>query len=251
MTTFFRTFAAELLKLRRTLAFWLVFLAPGLILVLEFMMFHERVDFFAKKQQPLWDVLHRNTFSLWSVLMLPLYVTLQTALLAGLEHSEDRWRSLLTMPVPRWAIYWAKLIIPCLMVVASTLTLTLGAILSGWALRNIQPRLLFPDPLPWGLFLHDAWLTIVASVFVVTIHHFLSLRLRLFAASTGVGVAATIVSFILINSEKYGRLWPWCLPGRMLINRPQVVEDVLLYSVVGAMLVTLAGTWEFSRREIR
>ncbi|MGJ5816904.1 ABC transporter permease [Paludibaculum fermentans] len=251
MTIFLRTFAAELLKLRRTLAFWLVFLAPGLILLLEFLMFHERVDFFAKKQQPLWDILHRNSFSLWGVLMLPLYVTLQTALLAGLEHTEDRWRSLLAMPVPRWAIYWSKLIIPCLMVVVSSLILTAGALLNGIVLRWLEPRLLFPDPVPWQLFLHDAWLTIAASLLVVTIHHFLSLRLRSFAAASGVGICATVISFMLVNSEKYGRLWPWCLPARLLVTKPGITEDVLVYSVVGSVLVTLAGTWEFSRREIR
>ncbi|QOY90397.1 ABC transporter permease [Paludibaculum fermentans] len=251
MTIFLRTFAAELLKLRRTLAFWLVFLAPGLILALEFLMFHERVDFFAKKQQPLWDLLHRNSFSLWGVLMLPLYVTLQTALLAGLEHSEDRWRSLLAMPVPRWAIYWSKLIIPCLMVVVSSLFLTAGALLNGVVLRALEPRLLFPDPIPYALFFHDAGLTILASLLVVTIHHFISLRLRSFAAATGVGVSATIISFILINSDKYGRLWPWCLPARLLVTRPGTTHDVLVYSIVGAIVVSLAGTWEFSRREIR
>lgn len=251
MSIFLSTFAAELLKLRRTLAFWLVFLAPGLILVLEFLLFHERVDFFAKRNQPLWETLHRNSFSLWGVLMLPLYVTLQTSLLAGLEHTEDRWRSLLSMPVPRWTIYWSKLIIPCLMVVVSSLFLTAGALLNGILLRALDPRLLFPDPIPWELFFRDTWLTIIASLFVVTLHHFMSLRLRSFAASAGIGVCATTISFMLVNSDKYGRLWPWCLPARLLVTKPGITHDVLVYSIVGALLVSLAGTWEFSRREIR
>lgn len=251
MTIFFRTLAAELLKLRRTLAFWMVFLAPLLIVGLQFLVFHERVEYFSKRHEPLWDSLHRNILGLWSILMLPLYVTLQSALLAGMEHNEDRWRSLLTMPVPRWAIYWAKLVIPCVMVAVSSVVLAAGALGSGLLLRALKPQLLFPDPLPWAPFLRSAALATAASLLVVAIHHVLSLRLRTFAASAGAGVAATLVSFILINSERYGRLWPWCLPARLLSQKPGALEEVLLYSVVGAVLVSAAGTWEFARREIR
>lgn len=251
MTIYFRTLAAELLKLRRTLAFWMVLLAPLLIVGLQFLVFHERVEFFSKRHEPLWDSLHRNILALWSILMLPLYVTLQTALLAGMEHNDDRWRSLLAMPVPRWAIYWAKLAIPCAMVAISSVILAAGALGSGLLLRTLKPQLLFPDPLPWAPFLRGAGLATAASMLVIAIHHALSLRLRTFAASAGAGVAATLISFVLINSERYSRLWPWCLPARMLSQKPGVAAEVLLYSLAGAVVVSVLGTWEFSRREIR
>ena len=41
-------------------------------------------------------------FVLWSFLMLPLFVTLQAALLGNMEHANYTWKHLLTLPLPLW-----------------------------------------------------------------------------------------------------------------------------------------------------
>ncbi len=248
---FFRTLAAELLKLRRTLAFWMMFAAPLLVIVLALLMYYERSAYYVKQGQPLWNSIQKSAFVLWSILMLPLYITLQTALLAGLEHGEDRWRNLLAMPVPRWCIYFAKLAIPCAMVLISSLLLNFGCLLDGLILRRIKPVLRFPDPVPWGSAWHNAAITVVAALLVIAIQHWVSLRFAAFAASAGFGVAATVTGSILINSGKYGPWWPWCLPAQLLATKPEVVTRSLWYSAIGAVVVSLAGAIEFRRREIR
>jgi ABC-2 type transport system permease protein len=183
--------------------------------------------------------------------MLPLYITLQTALLAGMEHGEDRWRNLLAMPVPRWSIYFAKLVIPCVMVLASSLVLNFGCLLDGVILRRIRPVLRFPDPVPWSGGWRNAAATLAAALLVIAIQHWVSLRFPAFAASAGFGIAATITGSILINSSSYGPWWPWCLPAQLLATRPDVVAHGLWYSALGAAAVSVAGAIEFSRREIR
>ncbi len=250
MNPFFRTFAGELMKLRRTLASWMIFAAPLLVLLLQFMLFHQRAAYFSRDHKPLWDTLQRNSLALWSILMLPLYITLQTALLAGLEHTEDRWRSLLTYPVPRWAIYWAKLIMPVLMVGVSSFVLSFGSIAAGLLLRDVKPELLFPDPAPWGRAAQDAALTLVAALLVITIHHWVSLRFRTFAASIGFGISACVVSFMLANSNVYGPWWPWCLPLQLLAQNPVNASNAILYSSIGALVIAALGTLEFTRRDL-
>jgi ABC-2 type transport system permease protein len=249
--TFLRSLAAELLKLRRTIAFWIVLAAPLLVILLALLMYYERSGYYIRQGQPLWQSIRKSAFVLWSILMLPLYITVQTALLAGLEHGENRWRNLLAMPVPRWSIYFSKLLIPCVMVFASSLILNYGCLLDGLILRRIKPELRFPDPVPWGSAWDNAALTAIAALLVIAIQHWVSLRFSSFAASTGFGIAATVTGAIVINSGKYGPWWPWCLPAQLLANRGDVFAHTLWYSALGAVAVSLAGSIEFSRREIR
>lgn len=249
--TFLRTLSAELLKLRRTLAIYMVFAAPLLIVGLALLMYHERSAFYVKQGKPLWDSLLRNAYALWAVLMLPLYITLQTALLSGMEHAEDRWRSLLAMPVPRWSIYFAKLVIPCAMVWISSLILNFGCIIDGLILRRLKPALRFPDPAPWGTAWHNALITLAAALLILAVQHWVSLRFPAFAGAAGFGVAATITGSLLINSAKYGPWWPWCLPARVMSATPEVLTQTLWYSAIGAAVVSIAGAIEFTRREVR
>ena len=45
-----------------------------------------------------WLMFARASSVLWVFLMLPLFVTLESALLAGLEHGERQWKHLLALP---------------------------------------------------------------------------------------------------------------------------------------------------------
>lgn len=242
---------AELLKLRRTLAFWVVLLAPGVVLLLQFLMFHERAAFFARDGKVLWDGYLRNCFVLWSAMMMPLYITLQTSLLAALEHSDDRWRNLLALPVARWRLYLVKAAIPFAMVCLSSLILTTGAIASGALLGVLKPILKFPAPLPWDDALHYTALSIGASLLVLSIQQWIALRFPSFAVSAGAGITGTIAGTLLMQSPKYGPWWPWSLAVQFISTRSGLGTQVLIYSAAGAVLVTALATWEFSRREFR
>lgn len=245
-----RILTAELLKLRRTLVFWMVIIAPAVVLVLQFLLFHERSTYFASQNKPLWATLMRNSFSLWAVLMLPLYVTLQTALLAALEHNDDRWRVLLSLPVRRPVLYLVKLLIPLVMVSVSSMILSYGSVAVGLLLRVLKRELRFPAPIPWDVALHDAMAAMGTALLLVALQQWISLRFRSFAVSVGVGISATITGFILANS-KYGQWWPWGLSIQLMANHAGAAERALWFSAVGALAVTVAGTIEFSRREMR
>lgn len=86
-----RTLSAELLKLKRTLAFRMIIVAPLLVATLQFFVLWNQKRF--PDGFKLWEMLPRNVLSLWAVFMLPLFITLETALLNGLEHSEKQWKA--------------------------------------------------------------------------------------------------------------------------------------------------------------
>src|SRR5690349_25160712 len=101
----------EVSKLKRTLALWMAIRAPMVIVNLYFIVGIAGPGPLVRQGTDTWVLLTRNTVQLWTVLMLPLFITLETSLLAGLEHSERNWKFLLSLPIPKWTLYAAKLIV--------------------------------------------------------------------------------------------------------------------------------------------
>ena len=105
-----RALAAESLKLRGTLALWMCFIAPATVVALYVLQF-TFMDIAGRAALPpdqAWLAFTKSALTLWAFLMLPLFVTLESALLAGLEHANQQWRHLLALPVPKGVHYLAK-----------------------------------------------------------------------------------------------------------------------------------------------
>jgi hypothetical protein len=92
-----RVLHAELLKLKRTLAFRVVFVLPLLVALLQFFALWRVRKIGADFK--LWETLPTNMLSIWAVFMMPLLITLETALLNGIEHGDRLWKHLLALPV--------------------------------------------------------------------------------------------------------------------------------------------------------
>jgi hypothetical protein len=85
---------AEALKIRRTLAFWLAIAVPVAIVLLYFILYSRPAGANLLRGRDAWLWMTQNVLILWSLIMLPLFVALETALLAGLEHRTDNWKHL-------------------------------------------------------------------------------------------------------------------------------------------------------------
>ena len=114
---------AELLKLRGTLALWMCLIAPGLVVAMTVLQiafrFSKPVDI---EPHDAWMMLARAIESLWAFLMLPLFLTLEAALLAAVEHGNQQWKHLFALPVPRYRQLTAKwLVLTALLIAASLL----------------------------------------------------------------------------------------------------------------------------------
>lgn len=130
----------------------MVLLAPAAVVVLVLLM-AANAPFSTIKRGGAgreWASLTQLTLLFWAALMMPLYIGLEAALVAGIDHAENQWKSLFTRPVPRWTWYIAKLILVLVMLGASTLILLTGILLSGALLPRPQPELAFGLPVPWA-----------------------------------------------------------------------------------------------------
>jgi hypothetical protein len=186
--------------------------------------------------------------------MLPLYVTLQSALVAGLDHSGNQWKALFARPVPRWTVYLAKLIVVTLMTIAAVAILVAAVLAEGKLLHALNPELAFDQPAPLAHILRQAAQATALAFLFLSIQQWVSLRWRSFSASTGFGIVATITGFaMLLAAGQYGtwpRYFPWSLPALTVARQAQDIPTALSISILAALLITAAACRDFSTREI-
>lgn len=249
MKELFRALSAETLKLKRTLAFWMVAVAPLLILLLQFVVIWNMV-WNLKRYPPgfkLWGSVPQNGLSLWGVFMLPLFITLETALLNGLEHGEKQWKHLFALPVARPTIYFAKLLTALGLVGLSMLILYGGILLNGFFWQWRVPLLSSPDPIPYLHILKQAAFVYLASWLILAFHTWISMRWPGFALSLGVGIGGTFFS-LFAASAKQAEFYPWLLPLNVL--SPERFTTALTMGIIGGVVVGIAGCWEVTRRNV-
>lgn len=246
---FVRVLSTECLKLKRTLALWMALIAPMAMVLLQFAITYKRAGELQSTSKDAWSIIVHQTIEPWTLLLMPLFVTLETSLLAGLENTEKNWKSLLALPAPRWTIYISKL------VVAVGLLWLAHAVLIGET--SISARLLkalFPGlnlgTLPLTPFLMPMIRVSVAALLGVTIQHWVSLRWQSFTAAMGFGMCAMIFGVFASNSPQIGTWFPWSLPIHAVLHGAAGNDGITFWSLGGAILVAMLGCWEFTKREI-
>lgn len=252
-----RALHSELLKMKRTIALKMVVISPAVV-VLLILFFTYQAPFSTLNFNGIrnkWMVLASLTLRAWAILMMPLYITLETALVAGLDHSENQWKSLLARPVPRWTLYVAKLIFVVAMTALSTLLLVCGILVDGIVLAHFQSVVVFEFPVPWGLILRDGAMVMGLAFLALAIQHWVSLRWRSFSVSIGTGIVALVAGFFAVAAGQQTGGWvqyfPWALPMLVLARQPHNIEAALLISTAFGLGVVAAGCLDFCRREVK
>ena len=246
-----RALSAEALKLKRSLALWLAAIAPLVIAVIQFFILLDRGSAFMNSAASPWHWLGIQTLIFWSFLMLPLFITLETALVAGLEHSGDVWKHLFVQPISRIAIYFSKLTSGLVLIAISQVLLVLYILLAGTALRLLKPGMGFLAPAPVLDILGYAAVGFVSSWFLIGLHTYVGIRWKNFVVAMGFGIAMTVAGFLILNSRWAG-IYPWALPG-LVLNNLKSQEPFLWQLCLGgptALVPALLGAWDFVRRDI-
>jgi lantibiotic transport system permease protein len=245
-TVLARLLITEALKLRRTLALRMAFVAPCVVVMLYFLIGYVGAASFARTKDP-WSQLTQNTVGMWTLLMMPLFLTLETSLLAGIEHADRNWKQLLALPVPRASVYLSKLLVTIALLLTAHAVLAVGTIASAALLHRLQPSISFGAMPLRALFVPVAKIS-AASLLALSIQHWVSLRWQSFAAAMGFGMCAMFIGFVAVNSPEWGSWYPWSLT--MHATRTEHAFRLIGGALLGALCVTAFGCWEFSRREV-
>ncbi len=251
MTALLRALRGEVLKTRRTLSLWLCFIGPLALAVLVFFMAFQMGERMFDAQDDAWRILAQNYLVLWTLLALPLFVTLEMGLLGALEHGNKAWKQLFAQPLPRWAIYTAKEIVGLALIGLSTLV-GVGAIaLVGRILNLLRPGTQLATPVPWGMILSAAVLAYAASWLIISLHLWVSLHWSSFVLAMAVGIVMTVAGAIVFESE-WGAFYPWTLPGLVALGQldQKMAVMPLIVGLAGGIVVAAAGAWELARRDV-
>jgi hypothetical protein len=109
----------------------------------------------------------------------------------------------------------------------------------------------FEAPVPWLAFLRIIGLSFLASWFIISIHTWLSLRWHSFALASAVGIAATVIAVVLLQSD-WSEWYPWTMPGLVAISleEGQWPGPQLLIGSLGGLAMAILGGWDVSRRDV-
>jgi len=254
MNAFTRAFRAETLKMKRTLSLWLTLLTPAALVFLEVVGATQRQGQLSSLPLDInrWSLLFEDLFAIWVLLVFPLFITLETALLGQLEHGNGTWKLVQTQPVPRWTTLAAKQTWGLGLVTLGMLALIVLTLIGGTILDILMPELAIEPPIPWKEILSQVGIALLASGIILAIHTWIALRSRSFVVASAIGIAMTIAGLVLGGLE-WTEYFPWTMPGMALNN----YYDGLSYSVylmVGAagwLVLSLLANLELKRLEIK
>lgn len=246
-----RALSAEAVKMRGTLALRLCFIAPTLVVALVVLQL-----LFSRSGEPMstpalaWERFVQSVLVLWAFLMLPLYITLQSALLAGLEHGERQWKHLLALPLPRRAHFLGKGLMLVAVVMLATCVLLLAIPIGGWVLMQANNPLGMAGMPSASFLLSRPAAIFAASFFIISLHLWIAIRWHSFTVAVATGMTATVAGFLIAQSARFGPWYPWSLPMQVLAGQGEKIGFVVTLGLSGGLVCLLLGLWDFERREI-
>lgn len=215
-------------------------------------MYFKYGDFYlAQVSDEPWVTFGQTMLTYWSLLMLPLFVTLETALVAALEHSQKNLKMLYVQPLPRWAVYMAKLAANFFLIGLSMLVLIVFMFIGGKFFGWFFPNFNFNQSFPLGWELKAVAEIYLASCFLIAFHTWVAMRWPSFVVASACGIACTVAGIFVFGSDP-SYFYPWTIPGLLATHDP--FDPKYLYSLwvgLGAGAVVIAaGAWSIIRRDV-
>ncbi len=245
-----RAVHAEALKLRRTLALRMSVVTPAVVVALCVLQLGvAKTQVGGADPVRAWKAFAGASFALWAFLMMPLFVTLEAALLAGLEHGDRQWKHLLALPVPRAVHYLAKWTALLALLVGAALVFAVLIALGGWVLMHTKPEAGLAGWPPWWWLLRLCLGMVAAGLLMAAIQLWVSIRWSSFTIAVAAGMSATVAGF-MIGQSRFGHFYTWTLPVQLFARNAQHATFALWASVLGAAVVVALSVWDFSRREL-
>jgi len=234
-----RALSADWLKIRGKGLWFLVFLGPLGLVAMQALNFGLRYDYMKQQYSPnLWGALLDN-ISFFVPLALYLGSTLVCSLIANIEHQTSSWKQLLALPISRFSVFMAKLILILLFLTLSCVLLSAGITVLGLLLG------FGTETIPYWDIARIGFLSYGAVLPVLSLQLWLSLTFSNQAVPVSIGVIISLGSlFSIYLSEWVPLVWPY-----LAWSSPQHV----LYAGTGillGMLLLLPGALHFARKDV-
>ncbi|MFO1441851.1 ABC transporter permease [Bacillus sp. Bva_UNVM-123] len=170
-----------------------------------------------------------------------LSATIIASIQASNEHENNMWNLLNALPVSKMKIYLNKVIVIYLLLLFEVLLIILGT--------SIIWMLVSDDPVPWDIVIKQPLYCFLASLAVINLQIWISIRFVNQSVPIGVGVFGSIASLFLARSNfEYFKYLPWSYPALSTPLIPDHFQWVIFGILTGGVLLIL-GTLHFTRLE--
>ena len=243
----------EITKQKKTLALWGAILAPLFVVTINFLIFFSHPELLEKAETNPWLKIAGNASNIYSILMLPLLITLVAFIVNNVEHKANGWKHLFALPVSRPNIYLGKIIVAAGLVFLSLALFDVFLILSGKLLASLHPEIHFENFAMNNEIIITSIKIFLASLFILMIQFIISINSKNFLVSIGIGVAGTIGTSMVLSWE-HSNWIPYALPmwaSQDLYKMDfSFFKEVILYSIAGSSIIFAFGLTFLRKKNI-
>ncbi|MFC7319408.1 ABC transporter permease [Halobacillus campisalis] len=232
--------SSELLKIRKTKVWLLLFLSPILAAIVGYLS-----DI---PSEGGWAYLLFMMTSSHSLLIFPLMISVFSGFICRYEHQNGGWRRMFSMPVGRQNVYLAKFIVVFSLVALNQLMFSAVYLGMGYmqGLEGSVPGEILIKCLAGGLI---AALPLIAlTLWVATIW-------SSFVAPFTLNVILTLPNMLVANSETFRPWYPWVQPFMMMQGEEDgfftvPAESLLVAIGVVFVIFYIAGSMSIQRKAV-
>ncbi|WP_187695444.1 ABC transporter permease [Oceanobacillus piezotolerans] len=242
-----RLLRTELLKLRKSSIWLLIFVSPFLSLLVGL---GETTA--GLPEEEYWLTTYQWMSFPHAALFLPLLTGVFSAFVCRYEHVGGGWKQLAALPVSRGKLYLAKLLVVCLLIFYTQILLVAG-------LFSVGQWKEFQVAFPWETVAIGAFSGWLACLPLIALQMLVSVSWSSFAAPMAVNVIFTLPNILILNSETYGPYYPWAQPFLAMMPHTEtesfralhISMETLFIVILGSLMLFLfAGFTYFIRKEI-
>jgi hypothetical protein len=267
MKGFFLSLKSEFYKSRKTLGFWAAILLPLILLTLISLSIYTHTDKFANKPGLIiWMQFAGIPLNVMGGLLLPMFCIFIAYSVNSIEHKADTWKTLFSLPIPKWSVYSAKFIYMLFLVFLTLMLFALFTIGFGNLLGILRPGLKFSEyHMEWPL-IQVYFKLFLSALGILSIQFLLSLIWSDFLKPMGIGFICFIAGVISVGVNwEYNYIIPYAHPMLALksmfgVRKPgvpptQIVIDIFTHDVyvslaVGAV-VFVAGFFIVQKKSVK
>ncbi|MEJ8304893.1 ABC transporter permease [Saccharibacillus sacchari] len=231
--------AADLLKMRRTGIWWVVFIGPVGLAAMQALNFGLRYDYLVYDAYAgdAWGGLIEST-GLFVPIAIYLAMTLLMSMIANIENRQNSWKQTLALPVRRSQVFASKFLSCLIQLLVACALLSGSTLILGLALK-------FDGPIPYLDLLTSGLYPMLAALPLLGVMLWLTLTVRNQAIPIALGITASLVS---VFGASLPHALPLSWPG-FVAHGQQTLTFVGLGIAVFIVLYLL-GSLHFSRKDV-
>lgn len=212
-------FQTEVIKIKRSAAFWLCLIGsgfiPGIFTLIYLLKPKESLS--RLKEQP-WESHFLQGWQFFSAFLLPLFVILVCSLVVQIEYKNNTWKQVFASPQPLSNIFFSKLLTVLVMIlflfVMFNLFMIGGAVLANTVHKEFP---FLRTGARWDLILKMNLKTFVALLGIISFQYWFSLRLKNFIVPIGIGLGLLITALIIMSWKHIDKM-PYAYPLRTFMQ---------------------------------